>query len=261
MLVRVLALELWQHNISVNELVPCPVVIDPTPPEPISYVPAFDPPSMPEMCGFASIREGDDAYDIVWGPDGSSHVAAVEVVAGTNNTNPYAAPVWCVEGRARSHSTPGAHRSTWTAKIYKTNPRTIDSDFTDLASMTTEAFFAVFTPDKPDFRYPTHAAPHNCDMPCVGGWVQTQPVRVRARYIKLPFVYVRSEHTFTVDSWSVTVPLQVIWESTPRTQHSSWEYLGGVRSELADDLSRPVLIRVIDFLSSRVSLFRDSEDE
>ena len=105
----------------------------------------------------------------------------------------------CIQGWVESLSSPGAGSISWSGKAYSTEPVLEASDFFNLASMTQEAFDALFEPDPPnlDTDSPASQDSLSCNA-CQGGTLQLDHITMDRRYIKSPAVYLYGVHTFEV---------------------------------------------------------------
>ena len=188
-------------------------------------------------------------------PDGQSPWAVYNGFAN-NSTHKARAEVWgnlvvlptvpsyhgkyCVQARVISESTPGADSMTWTGELFKTVSSIEQSDLDNFDNMTPEDFYALYDAQEPaaGASATQSVTPHTCSFPCRGGTLQTDPLLITRKYIKVPAVYIKGTHVFTVGGVSHTLTTEAKDEADPAGEltQSLISYWGHVLAEVTSDV-------------------------
>ena len=213
-------------------------------------------PSLDWPCG-GNRPDGASPWGVYNGfTNNSTHKARAEVWGHLVNipTVPSLHGKYCVQARVISESTPGADGMTWTGKLFKTVSSIGRSDLDDFDNMTPEDFYALYDAQEPAAgATATQSVPYTCSSACRGGTLQTEPLLITRKYIKVPAVYIKGTHVFTVGGVSHTLETEADDEALPAGEltQSQTSYWSNVLAEVTSDVGPEWAQRILEVLQGK----------
>ena len=198
-------------------------------------------------------------------PDGR-HEAQVELYTTRLADDPNS---YCVEARLVSESTPGADRISWGGKLYKTE-RSLNLEGLSLGQIGLMDVLGLMdryedqplTGDTPAFRMISRS----CET-CRGGTIQTMHEFVSTRMLKVPTIYARGEHTFSVGDAAVAMTSGVEWTMPPAGFRCEVgvdcliELHSTIEAELSEDVDTRLLGDLIRLIAAIARWLDESQEE
>ena len=177
---------------------------------------------------------------------------------------------YCIEARFISESTPGADRIEWSGKIYKTERV---PNLEGLSPSNIPALIASYEDQPPtdEISYFRKIPADPCET-CRGGTIQTEGDMLFTRALKIPTIYARGEHTFSVEGSTITLMTDAQWtmlrqvfvdclglNPTPSAQIACLEQEANtIEDELSEDIDTGLLGDLFDLASKIYEFFNPS---
>ena len=236
--------------------IPTPAPVPPTPTPPVEYAP-LEPPLGPalECRSFPGVQfRKKHSGPRVSSADGR-HQAQVELYSTRLAADPNS---YCIEARFISESTPGADEISWGGKLYKIER------FLDLEGLSPGEIGLIdrFTlldryEDQPLSGNTSYfrMIERSCET-CRGGTIQTYRAFVETRLLKVPTIYARGEHAFSVGGAPVAIASGVEWTMPPAGVCKSAgvgcliELHGTIEAELSEDVDTGLLGDLIGLITA-----------